>query len=568
MTISSTGTRFSYSGNGATTVFSFPRQFFADADLDVYLVDNTTKVATLQVLATHYTVSGAGSPSGGSVTMLTAPATGKTLVIARDTAASQGLDLDNVTSLPMTSLEAALDRAMMVVDEVKAAISRAIMYPIYGLASSFNWTMPEPVANKVIGINATGTGLELKGPQAWTNGVGAPSGAAGLVGDYYLDTSTGDVYLKTGTSTWTLQANMRGPQGTNGSMIGPGSSVVGNLPTFGNISGSILQDSGVALSALAPLAGPGFSGTPTAPTPAAGTNNTRIATAAFVNTAIAAGGATSATVTAGTNAQGQGALTSDFNIITTAASNPSGVTLPTATIGRMIMIVNKGANIVNIYPATGAAIDALGANTSIALPVGGFLLFRASTPTQWYSSNTGSFTTDASGNVTTSKIFAATQMVAQANGVNANIYLSSVGGSGRSYLIASNTDGTLTFYDATAGATRLILDPSGAFGYSAGGSVTQITSKATGVTFNKPSGQITMNAAALAASTTVGFTLTNSAISATDSILVAVAFGATSNANYQCWGACGTGLANIYVRNISAGSQSEAVVLNFVTYKG
>jgi hypothetical protein len=77
-----------------------------------------------------------------------------------------------------------------------------------------------------------------------------------------------------------------------------------------------------------------------------------------------------------------------------------------------------------------------------------------------------------------------------------------------------------------------------------------------------------MNAAALAASTTVGFTLTNSAISATDSILVAVAFGATSNANYQCWGACGTGLANIYVRNISAGSQSEAVVLNFVTYKG
>jgi hypothetical protein len=41
-------------------------------------------------------------------------------------------------------------------------------------------------------------------------------------------------------------------------------------------------------------------------------------------------------VTAGTNAQGQGALTSDYNVITTAANNPSGVTLPTATQGRTL----------------------------------------------------------------------------------------------------------------------------------------------------------------------------------------------------------------------------------------
>lgn len=91
-------------------------------------------------------------------------------------------------------------------------------------------------------------------------------------------------------------------------------------------------------------------------------------------------------VTAGTNAQGQGALTSDYNVITTAASNPSGVTLPTATQGRRIIIVNKGANPVNIYPATGATIDALAANASIQLPANGMLQFNASSTTQWYSS--------------------------------------------------------------------------------------------------------------------------------------------------------------------------------------
>jgi hypothetical protein len=109
-------------------------------------------------------------------------------------------------------------------------------------------------------------------------------------------------------------------------------------------------------------------------------------------------------VTAGTNAQGQGALTSDLNVITTATANPSGVTLPTATTGRRILVVNKGANPVNIYPATGASIDALGANAFLQVPVHGVLEFNASSTTQWYSSFnaavTGTGVTSFSGGTT------------------------------------------------------------------------------------------------------------------------------------------------------------------------
>jgi hypothetical protein len=101
---------------------------------------------------------------------------------------------------------------------------------------------------------------------------------------------------------------------------------------------------------------------------------------------VAAKVSTTANVTAGSNSQGQGALTSDYNVITSAASSPSGVTLPTATTGRKVLIVNKGANTVNVYPASGAAIDALGGNVSISLPANGVLEFNAASTTQWYSS--------------------------------------------------------------------------------------------------------------------------------------------------------------------------------------
>ena len=95
-----------------------------------------------------------------------------------------------------------------------------------------------------------------------------------------------------------------------------------------------------------------------------------------------------AAVTAGTNAQGQGALTSELNVITTAANNPSGVTLPSVgnAIGRRIRILNKGANPINIYPASGHSIDALAANASVQLAAGSAMDFDSATATLWYSS--------------------------------------------------------------------------------------------------------------------------------------------------------------------------------------
>jgi len=94
--------------------------------------------------------------------------------------------------------------------------------------------------------------------------------------------------------------------------------------------------------------------------------------------------------------------------------------------------------------------------------------------------------------------------------------------------------------------------------------VTQATSKSTGVTVNTSAGQITMDAASLAGTTNVTFTLTNSRLSVNDVIFVNVASANATAGAYNCWvSSMLAGSATITLRNITAGSLSEAVVINF-----
>ena len=107
---------------------------------------------------------------------------------------------------------------------------------------------------------------------------------------------------------------------------------------------------------------------------------------------------------------------------------------------------------------------------------------------------------------------------------------------------------------------------SGEIGYSALAqtAVTQLSSKSTGVTVNTSAGQITMNAASLAAATNVTFTLTNSLLSVKDVIIINVASANATAGAYNAWvSSMLAGSATITLRNITAGPLLEAVVINF-----
>jgi hypothetical protein len=145
------------------------------------------------------------------------------------------------------------------------------------------------------------------------------------------------------------------------------------------------------------------------------------------------------------------------------------------------------------------------------------------------------------------------------------------------------TNNTITFNqeritsldNATIGATTAAavtgtnVLASTTLGYKtgSGGTVTQSSSKTTGVTLNKINGEIVMNGAALADDATAAFTLTNSTIAATDVVIVNVASVGTAGAYQVTVGSVAAGSCSISILNVSGGSLSEAIKLNFAVIK-
>ena len=116
-----------------------------------------------------------------------------------------------------------------------------------------------------------------------------------------------------------------------------------------------------------------------------------------------------------------------------------------------------------------------------------------------------------------------------------------------------------SLFDVTAGSL---------VGPTTGGTVTQATDKSTGVTLNTESGQITMNDAALAAAAEVSFTVTNSKVAATDVVVACHGSAGTAGAYIVSANSIAAGSFKITVSNVSGGSLSEAIVINFVALKG
>lgn len=90
------------------------------------------------------------------------------------------------------------------------------------------WTSANPtLAEGELGLETDTLAVKLgDGATAWTSlayfatkvhtGSGVPSGGLGTVGDLYIRSSNGELYLKTAVSTWTSQGNLTGPQGIQG----------------------------------------------------------------------------------------------------------------------------------------------------------------------------------------------------------------------------------------------------------------------------------------------------------------------------------------------------------------
>jgi hypothetical protein len=167
MTVSSTTSKASYSGNGTTTAFTVPFYFLEAADVQVILRSGTTE--TVQTLTTNYTVAGAGVTSGGTVTMLVAPAVGTTLTILRNIEATQETDLVPNDRLPAETLETALDKATMLIQQLDEEAGRSLKFPASDAAMSAQIPAATARASKFLTFDASGNPVASIGTDATTD---------------------------------------------------------------------------------------------------------------------------------------------------------------------------------------------------------------------------------------------------------------------------------------------------------------------------------------------------------------------------------------------------------------
>lgn len=152
MTLSSSQNKRTYVGDGSTTAFSFPYLFYANTDL-VVKKDG--------VVTTAYTVSGAENPSGGTVTMDTAPAADVVLTIERIVDFVQETDFENFDGNPADVTEKAFDLLAMQAQQLNENVSRSILSPIQTTLTSNEISGTIDATTRVLTITTDGPATSL-----------------------------------------------------------------------------------------------------------------------------------------------------------------------------------------------------------------------------------------------------------------------------------------------------------------------------------------------------------------------------------------------------------------------
>ena len=127
-----------YTGNGSASSFAFDFKVFADTDIRVVETLISTAVETDLVLNTHYTVArnvDQDNNPGGSITykvggVTTALPATKKLTIVGDFSYEQPTDIPNGGAFFAQIIENALDRATMLVKQLKERLDRAAVVPV------------------------------------------------------------------------------------------------------------------------------------------------------------------------------------------------------------------------------------------------------------------------------------------------------------------------------------------------------------------------------------------------------------------------------------------------------
>jgi hypothetical protein len=156
MTVATIINRAAYTGNGATTSFSYPYPVQDETDLVVVETVIATGVDTVKTLTTHYTVTIAGGGGSATVDAVTAPANTVTWTIYRDPALTQSTDWVDNDPDSAANKEDAFDKLTMISQRTRELVTRSLRQP-EGDAADIG-ALPAKVtrASKVMTFDADG----------------------------------------------------------------------------------------------------------------------------------------------------------------------------------------------------------------------------------------------------------------------------------------------------------------------------------------------------------------------------------------------------------------------------
>ena len=194
MTISSETRRAGpFIGNGSTTALPFTFKVFEAADLLVVTVDTATDVETTLILNSDYTVTLNGNQDanpGGTVNLASPLAVGTNAVVTSSMKHLQSTLITNQGGFYPRVINDSLDRVTILTQQLREALDRSVRIAVSsGLPGP---TLPNPIANKIVGWNAAGDDLALfdwESP-AWFSGQrAAAENAAIQAGNYAANAS-------------------------------------------------------------------------------------------------------------------------------------------------------------------------------------------------------------------------------------------------------------------------------------------------------------------------------------------------------------------------------------------
>ncbi len=132
-TVSDATNKVTYTGNGSTKAFAFTFPIIDTSDMVVILRTIATGAEEVLDETTHYTLSATNNDysSGGTVTTVgaTAYSSAYTLTLIRNVPESQDADLEDSGVLRLESLEDAMDRLTLQVQDLEEELGRCLKFP-------------------------------------------------------------------------------------------------------------------------------------------------------------------------------------------------------------------------------------------------------------------------------------------------------------------------------------------------------------------------------------------------------------------------------------------------------